>query len=351
MKMNRAYAVMLMAPVMATGLALGTPRPAQANDTGAFIAGAVLGVLLDNVFDRDYPTGFSFGYSSGYGYGDRGWYSWPQAGVFALPEYARPYPYGHRWWEFAGTFKGRPVFAPAVDEAFGYREFVPFPSRPIFLQPQVVSTWYGPTYNWGQYSRFGDRWGVFGQYGWTPAPKLRTYRVPSDRRWYDGPDPGFRGDDRKPSLSSRPRPGDMQPPRDHTWPQSAGGGGKGSPGPTWQDRPEPGWKGAPGQHSQVGPGQTSQDRSGPAWTPQPAQRSAEGRPPMSLKAGWNGDQGGKRPESLKPATPVKAKGGSLKPATPVKAKGESLKPATAPNAKKAHVVPQPGRSEKDRGKG
>ena len=382
MKMNRAYAVMLMVAVMITGLAMGTPRPARADDTGAFIAGAVLGVLLDNVFDNDYPNGFSFGYSSGYGpgygggfgygsgYGDGynrpGWWSWPEAGVFALPEYARPYPYDHRWWEFGGTFRGRQVFVPATCEPFGFREFVMFPSRPIFVQPRVASTWYGPTQNWGRYSRFGNRWDVFGQYGWTPAPRLRVYRVPTDRRWYDGPDPDDWRERREHSQPYRPNPKDMYPLRDHTWPQTSDRDGKGRPGQTWQDRSEPGRKGTPGQ--------TWQSRPDPAWKGEFGERREEGRPQMSFKTTSDDDRGGQRgaalkpttptrprgeswrpttpvrarDESLKPATPVRARDEGLKPTTPTRVRGESLKPATTPKAKKGQAVVPQRRSEKDR---
>jgi len=330
MKGNRAYAVTLMVTVLVTGLALGAPRPAQANDTGAFIAGAVLGALLDNAFDRDYPSGFAFGFSSGYGpgygygagygsgYGRPGWYSWPESGVFALPQFARPYPYGHRWWEFAGTFQGRPVFVPAVSEAFGYREFVPFPSRPIFVQPQLVGQWYGPTQGWGRYGRFGDRWDAFGQYGWAPAPRMRVYRVPMGDRWYDGPDPDLWRDDRDHLRPNRPDPYDGRPFRPSAGQKGPQWDPEDSPRPNRPDpydsrpfRPSAGQKG-PQWDAQGRPG-TPQGHPGASWKGEGNERG-EGRPLVSKKVGSADDRGGKDDESPKPATHPKVKKGQ--PMTP-----------------------------------
>jgi hypothetical protein len=108
MKWYRCYARLLMVPVLAVGLALGTSRPARAAGTAASIGGAILGSLLNGQFDRDYPPGsitFGRGYGPGgqngyYGYCARGygcgnerpvWFYYPGAGVFAFPGSASPY--------------------------------------------------------------------------------------------------------------------------------------------------------------------------------------------------------------------------------------------------------------------
>jgi hypothetical protein len=305
MKRSRAYVIPLLVAVLVTGFALGTPRPARANDTGAFLAGAVLGFLVDNAFDRDYPRGFTYGDRGGYGYGagyghiggTPVWFSWPASGVFALPRQAQPYPYGHRWWEFAGTFRGRPVFLPAVREPFGYRQVAPFPRQPIFVHPQYAARWHGS--NWGVYGRFGNRWDVFGRYGWVPAPRLRTYRVPSGGFWYNGPDPD-----------------DWYEGREHGWRPRPDTKREGRPGQTWRQPPEnwrkgiepPLWQGRPGQGWQGQPGQPGREHPGPGWKDD-SDRPNPPSPPPSRKVGPDDDDKGRRPQGVGPGKQPKGKRG------------------------------------------
>ncbi len=221
---------MLLAPVLVTALAFGTPRPAQASDTGSFITGAVLGMLMGGAFDRDYPRGYSFKYS-----GEPTWYYYPSTGAYAFPPDAGPYPYNQRWWESAGRYEGRPVFVPARYPGSGARQALRFAigSRgPIFLMPND-SRW-GAQYCANCYdSHIEPR--LYGQYRWEPSLELRTYRRPPTG-WYNGPGPDwYAGRDRE----SKPAPEVSRPARPDD---------RGAPGPKHPKRDKPaGDKGAGGK--------------------------------------------------------------------------------------------------------
>ena len=234
MRWYRCYAAMLLALVLAVGLALGTSGSARADDLGGSIGRAVLGALLSGAFDRDYPPGSitfgrgspygggNYGYggtgpgyggwqlanrSGGYGYCERGygcgnqrptWFYYPQSGVFAFPGSARPYPYGIRWWQYAGRYQQRLVFVPAMYQGWGDRETLRFPAqRPMFVLPNQQYASYpgygGQGYGYGGqgYGYGGQGYGYGGQgYGnrtdgffpqrdWQPSPALQSYRAPA----------------------------------------------------------------------------------------------------------------------------------------------------------------------------
>ena len=216
MRCYRHYAAVLLAPVLMVGLALGTSPPARANDAGAFIGGAILGALLTGAFDRDYPGGIGGYNTGGYGTGGYGtggygaggrwygderltWFYYPESGVFALRAATRPYPYGIRSWQFAGRYRGRMVFVPAMYQGWGYRETVRFPTqRPMFVLPRPQYAHYPDTRSpwsriggqvfglerrgYGGYEGqpYGNDPGLFLQYGWQPSPALQWYRMPAD---------------------------------------------------------------------------------------------------------------------------------------------------------------------------
>jgi len=218
MRPYRCFAATLLVPVLVAGLALSAPPPAYAGDTDAFIGGAIVGALLSGAFDRDYPPGsltFGRGYGQGgrggfYGYCARGygcgderpvWFYYPEAGVFAFPGFARPYPYGIRWWQFAGRYRGRLVFVPAMYQGWGGREALRFPAqRPIFVLPTQQYAGYGGYPGYGGYGGWGYGWQPYGAQppqmrDWEPSPTLQYYRPPTQgwRRdwdpqrdgWYD----------------------------------------------------------------------------------------------------------------------------------------------------------------------
>jgi len=210
------------------GVALGTPRLAKANDTGAFIGGLVAGALLSGIFDRDYPRGISYS-------GEPVWYFYPQVGVYAFPTWARPYPYGQRYWILRTDFQGRPVFVPAPFAPYGPSQVVRFRigrGGPIFL----LQTGRGPVggrydrddfrhpYPGGWYPgrtsfRTWDRdWQYAPRRDWTPEPR-KGWRPPEPRKH---PDPGRTGDDNRgrswrtdPGRDRNPNQGGVKPEPGH----------------------------------------------------------------------------------------------------------------------------------------
>ncbi len=199
MRWYRDCAAALLVPVLLVGLALGTPRPVRADDTGAFAGGAILGMLLSGTFDRDYPRGYSFRYT-----GEPTWYYYPSTGVYGFPPDAGPYPYNQRWWENAGNYQGRLVLMPARYPGSGERRALHYAIGnlgPIFLMPNDPR-WARSTEYCADCvdNRIEPR--LYGQYRWEPSLELGTYRRPATG-WYNGPGPDWysgREPDQRPLL-------------------------------------------------------------------------------------------------------------------------------------------------------
>jgi hypothetical protein len=133
MSTNRLFALSLIVPLLSLGLLMGTPRPAKASDDlGWLLGGAVLGALLFS----DQPHHYSY-----YEPPTAQVYYYPSTRVYVWPERpeGRYYPYGHRYWVFAGyNWRGRPVFVPVsqAPRLQGTREYVRLGAghyvRPVF---------------------------------------------------------------------------------------------------------------------------------------------------------------------------------------------------------------------------
>jgi hypothetical protein len=97
----------LIAPLLALGLAVVPARPARAdNDWAWALGGLLLGSLLFND-DAHHYAYYEPPAAQAYYYPHSRVYVWPER------SHAKYYPYGYRYWKYAGAnWQGRPVYAP-----------------------------------------------------------------------------------------------------------------------------------------------------------------------------------------------------------------------------------------------